>query len=204
MQKANAFFLILLLGLTFFLHAQDDNDPSIETDWDDYSTDLYTRGDQTFTISLGVGFPTFFVRDGEIIENKIDPPVGGTGALNYNYYFGSRFFTGGDLSLLFLPTIANNTVFITSLGLKTGTQFIIGRFEFPLSMTLGMTIQTYLDLGYFGMYMKAGAAALFRVSHEWSFGLTSNWCWFPQWTGDKATSVDGHFVDLVISARYHF
>jgi hypothetical protein len=205
MQKAGALFLILFLGISVLLFAQDDA-PDTEPDWEDiYSSDLYTRGDQTLSIGLGVGFPIALLNQGEDIKgNKIYPPIGGTGFINYTYYFNSRFFLGGELGLLFLPTIGGNTVFITFFGPRLGTQFILGRFEFPLSMALGGTIQTYLDMGYFGYYMKAGAGAYFRITHQWSFGITSNFCWFPQWTDEPAKNIDALFVDLSIVGRYHF
>jgi hypothetical protein len=205
MQKAAALFLILFLGISVLLFAQDDSAPETEPDWEDiYKSDLYTRGDQTLSIGLGVGFPIAFINQGEVIEHKITPPIGGTGHINYTYYFNSRFFMSGELGLLFLPTIGGNTVFITFFGSRVGTQFILGRFEFPISIALGGTIQTYLDFGYFGYYMKIGAGAYFRITNQWSFGITSNFCWFPQWTNDPAKSIDALFVDLSIVGRYHF
>jgi len=206
MQKASALFLILFLGLSFQLFAQEDSEPEVEPDWeDDFKYELYSEGDQTFSIALGVGFPIAFINQGEKVKkHNIEPPIGGTGALTYIYYLNSRLFTGGEISLLFLPTVAENTVFITSIGAKIGTQFIAGRFEFPISAALGMTIQTYLDLGYFGYYMKAGGCAFYRATNEWSFGVASNFCWYPQWTKDKSKNVDAFFVDLALIARFHF
>jgi hypothetical protein len=204
MQRATALFFILFFGLSVLLFAQDDSEPSVEPDWDDYKNELYTKGDQTFSISLGVGFPIAFINNGEVIDHNITPPIGGTGALSYIYYLNSRFFAGGEVSLLFLPTTGGNTVFITSPGARIGTQFILGRFEFPISLALGATIQTYLDFGYFGFFMKGGVCAYFRATRDWSFGLASNFCWYPQWTNEPAKNVDGLFVDLSIIARYHF
>jgi hypothetical protein len=205
MQKASILFLILFITFSGLLFAQDNNEPEVEPDWNDYKYDLYSKGDQTFSISFGVGFPIAFINQGEKVEkHNIEPPIGGTGTLSYVSYLSSRFFSGAELSLLFLPTVAENTVFITSLGARFGTQFIWNRFEFPVFVSLGMTLQTYLDFNYFGYYMKAGGCALFRATNEWSFGLMSNLCWFPQWTKDKAKNVDGIFVDLSLIARYHF
>jgi hypothetical protein len=204
MQKAAALFLMLFLGFSVLLFAQDESEPDVEPDWDDYTVDLYSRGDQTLSLSLGVGFPIAFINNGDIIDHKITPPIGGTGAFNYLYYFNSRFFAGVDVGLLFLPTLSENTVFIISFGAKLGTQFILGRFEFPVSLTLGATIQTYLDFGYFGYFMKGGACAYFKATNQWSFGLASNFCWFPQWTNEPAKNIDGLFVDLSLIARYHF
>jgi len=206
MQKAAALFFVLFFGFSVLLFAQDDSEPDVEPDWVDiYSSNLYTKGDQTLSIGLGVGFPIAFINsEGESIDHKITPPVGGTGFINYIYYLNSYLFTGGELGLLFIRTIGGNTVFMTVFGAKLGSQFIIGKFEFPYSITLGGTIQTYLDFGYFGFYMKSGVGAYFRVTHEWSFGITSNFCWFPQWTNEPAKNIDALFVDLAIVGRYHF
>jgi hypothetical protein len=204
MQRALSLFLLLFLGLSVMLSAQENSEPEVEPDWENYMNELYVRGDQTFSISLGVGFPIAFINNGEVIDHKIEPPIGGTGSLCYLYYLGPYLFLGGDLSILFLPTIGKNTVYITSPGVKIGTQFILGRFEFPFSLVFGSTFQTYLDFGYIGFFMKGGACAFFRATREWSFGLMSNACWFPQWTNEPEKNVDGFFVDLSLIARFHF
>jgi len=206
MQKASVLLFILFFTFSGLLFAQDINEPDVEPDWNDYKYELYDKGDQTFSISLGVGFPLAFINQGKKVENhNIEPPIGGTGTLSYVYYLTSKLFTGGELSLLFLPTVAENTIFITSLGGRIGTQFIWNKFEFPIFASLGMSMQTYLDYGYFGYYMKAGGCAFFRATHDWSFGLMSNFCWFPQWIkNDPKKNVDAFFVDISLIARYHF
>jgi hypothetical protein len=206
MQKASALFLILFFALSVQLFAQDNSAPDVEPDWvDDFKNELYTGGDQIFSISLGVSFPIAFINQGNKVKHNIEPPVGGSGALNYIYYLNPSLFAGAELSLLFFPTVSENTVFIPSLCAKVGTQFIFGKFEFPIYMALGMTITTYLDFGYFGYFMKAGASAFYRANHEWSFGLASNFCWYPQWTkNEPSKNIDALFADLTLVARYHF
>jgi hypothetical protein len=201
-----AFFIILLIIIPMTLFAQQGDDP-FDSDWEDYFMDLYMRGDQTFIISLGVTFPTaFFNSDGLMrgMVNQFTPPVGGTGSLMYNYYLHSRFFLGGEVSGMFISTVAGHSLFIVPLGLRIGTQFIANRFEFPISLSVGMTWHTYLNDGYYGLYVKAGGSAYFRATSEWSFGLTTNWAWYPQWTDDPVKNVDGNFIYLKLSARYHF
>jgi len=205
MRKAPALFLILFIALSGQLFAQDNSDPDVEPDWDDFKYELYNRGDQTFSIALGVGFPIAFINQGEKIKHNISPPIGGSGSLSYLYYLNPRLFTGGEISLLFLPTAAENTLFLIAFGARVGTQFILEKFEFPVSMALGATFQTYLDKAYFGYYMKAGISALYRVTHEWSLGITSNFCWYPEWIrNEPKKNVDGLFVDLALVGRYHF
>jgi len=204
MQKAVALFFILFLGFSVLLFAQDDSEPDVEPDWNIGKNDLYSRGDQLMSLSLGVGFPIVSLNNGKVKDHKISPPVGGTGAINYAYYFNSYLFAGGEASLLFFSTIGGNTLFLISFGPKIGTQFILGKFEFPIFAGLGASIHTYLDFGYFGFYMKAGVSAFFRATHQWSFGITSNFCWYPEWPDDSKKNMDGFFIDVALTARYHF
>jgi len=204
MQKAVALFFILFFGLSVLLFAQDDSEPDVEPDWNIGTNDLYSKGDQLMSLSLGVGFPIVAINDGKVKDLKITPPVGGTGAINYIYYFNAYLFTGGEASLLFFRTIGGNTLFIISFGAKVGTQFIFGKFEFPIFAGLGASIHTYLDFGNFGYYMKFGASAFFRATNQWSFGLTSDFYWYPEWTNDPKKNMDALSVDLMLTARYHF
>jgi len=200
-----AIILILTACFPLTLAAQEDgDDPDVEPDWELYTADLYSRGDQTFLISLGTTFPTVFVNKGEVIDPKFNPRVGGTGSLIYSYYLHSRFFLGGELSGMFINTRRKNNLFIIPLGVRVGTQFIVWRFEFPINLSLGMAWHTYLDFAHYGFYMKFGAGAYFRATSSWSFGISADWSWYPEWTSVKNHNVNGNFVNTMISARYHF
>jgi hypothetical protein len=201
MQKAITILLILFIPAVL---AAQDNTPEFEPDWDDFRESLYARGDQTFIISLGTEFPVLFLNNGKKLPNKFSPPVGGGGLLAYNYYLNANFFAGGELGIMFLPTISKSTIYLIPLGLRGGYQFNVWRLEFPLSLTIGMVWQRYLNMGYYGLYMRAGAGGYFRATHNWSFGLSTDWYWFPQWTDKKSSNVDGFILGLMLSARYHF
>jgi hypothetical protein len=206
-SKAGALLLILLIGFTFLLNAQeiDGDDPGLEDDWDVFSPDLYVTGDQTFIISLGLIFPIVFVNgEGTVLKQNLDPPIGGTGILSYNYHIGPNFYLGGEISGTFNATLGGNMYYSIPLGLRVGYQLYLWRFEFPINLTIGMIWHRFMSLGYYGFYMKGGASMYYRFNSEWSFGITANWCWFPQWVEEKSKSVDGHFIDLLLSARYHF
>jgi hypothetical protein len=214
-------FLFLLLGLCWFtgqvLFAQEDEeddntyneDISVETDWDGYVSELYSMGDQTFTIALGVIFPTVFLNNGEVIPHHFNPPVGGTGLLGYTYFLGAHFFLGLEIGLKFNYTLGQNTVFLIPIGLRAGWQFIIHRFEIPLSMTVGLAPQRYLNSSYAGLFVRGGGAAYFRFSPDWSFGLGADWNWYPQWPRENGKAVphknmDANIVAVTLAARYHF
>jgi hypothetical protein len=67
-----------------------------------------------------------------------------------------------------------------------------------------MSWQNLLNMGYYGLYAKFGASAFFRATSQWSFGVTTQFGWFPQWTNDSKKNVDGFFLDTMLTARYHF
>jgi hypothetical protein len=203
----------------FFLHAQDDNDfdqeetPEegipMETDWDGYFPDLYSKGDQTFTITLGVIFPMGFFNNGTLIDHHFSPPVGGIGSLSYTYFLNSHYFLGIHIGLKFNYTLAENTVFIIPIGLHTGRQFILRRFEIPITAGIGFAPQRYMEYNYAGFFLKGGVSAFFRFSPEWSFGIDTDWNWYPQRPLENGKrvpgkDVDAHILGLTISARYHF
>lgn len=197
MRKAGIILLLLLIFLPVMLSAQEG-----DSDWD-YYEDEFTRGDQTFTITLGTAFPTVFFNNGKI-DHKLSPPVGGTGSLAYAYFLTPQIFLGAEVAGMFFPTLGSNTVFIIPLGAKGGYQFSFWRFEFPVSLVIGGTWYRYLSQSHYGLYIKGGGSAFYRLNSRWSFGINANWYWLPQWTGNKDENVHGHVVDTTLSARYHF
>jgi len=221
---------LLLLGLCWFsgqsmlLYAQEqdeeeneENDDSgyredivIDDDWDGYIADLYSRGDQTITVSPGINLPVFFKKHGQTIPHNIKPPIGGILSLGYTYFFGPHYFLGGGVAFYFDHTLGENTVFFIPIGLRTGWQFVLRRFEFPLEVSGGVIFHRYLYYSYTGFYLKAGASAYFRFNSDWSFGLSTDWNWFPQrpenekGQRDTDKDIDAHFIGITFSARYHF
>ena len=193
---------LLFFSLPSLIFAQDD--PSVETDWDNYEYDLYSAGDQTFMISLGMVIPLAFTHNGNTIKNNIEPPIGGKGSLVYNYFLASNFFVGGEFAGMFMPTLQQDTLYFILIGARAGTQFIAGRFEFPIAASVGMIWHIYRNDRYYGLYLKGGGSAFFRATSSWAFGLSAFYYWIPQWTEKGYKDIDGHFMDITFSARYHF
>jgi len=204
MRRAGAIVFLLLMGLSLLSAQEGDDDPSTEIDWGDYTSELYAPGDQTITISLGTVFPTVFLGNEGVVNHNFNPPVGGIGSLAYSYFLSSHFFVGVEAGGMFLFTLGGNTLFSPFIGAKAGYQFNIWKLEFPVSAAIGMTWHNYLSHTYYGLYVKGGAAAFFRATPDWSFGLTVNWGWLPEWTGNRSKDVDGNILETMLSARYNF
>ena len=210
MKKALAFsiFIFLFVVLIMPQYAQetdhkDDDKIQTDTDYFDELPALYSKGDKTFTISLGLVFPTLFFQDGKIIDLPFNK-VGGIGALAFNYFLSPCFFVGAELSGQFNSDIGKSTLYIIPLGLSLGYQFVVNKFEIPLIIAAGVAFETYLALKYSGLYLKGGASVYYRFSPDWSFGMDFSWSWIPQWIKDPQQNVNGNFINLTLSARYHF
>ncbi|MCL2600113.1 MAG: hypothetical protein FWD88_02915 [Treponema sp.] len=213
MQKSRA-FVLLLASCWFSLYAVSLGAQEWD-DWDFYATDLYARGDQTFTITVGTIMPTVFIGFNEsgdrtgTIPHNFSPAVGGTISLAYTYFLGANLFLGGELGVSFNYTLRRNTLFVVPFGLRAGWQFVFGTFEVPLLVTFGMARHSYMDAVYWGAFLRGGVSVFYRFSPEWSFGLNADWNWYPQRPrrdGQRipAENVDAHILGISISARYHF
>jgi len=211
--------LLLLICTAFILHAQDaeiddddeeDGGVNIESDWS-RAANLYTRGDQIFCISLGLVKPLFFVEKEEGYM-KTQMKLGGMGAISYNFFLGPNWFIGGELSGMFCSTLGQNMFYIVPIGVRAGYQIIYNRFEFPLSLMIGIAPQSYDQQSYLGLFTKPGAGGYFRFSPEWSFGINTSFWWVPEWTNktrplENRTSninIHGFFWEIILGARYHF
>jgi hypothetical protein len=204
MRACSLFFIIFLLFGSQILFAQNGTFPdeeSPDSPWEEIITSPYDRGDRNFIISLGVVFPTLFA--GDIENNRHGLRLGGAGSLAFNYFLSPSIFVGGELSGAFIGTRGGNMLYIVPFGARIGYQFIFNRIEIPLSFMIGGAAHSYLERGYFGLIAKPGASAFWRLNSDWSFGLNCIWWFVPQWPKNNHT-VYGNFLELTLSARYHF
>ncbi|MDR0550979.1 MAG: hypothetical protein LBG72_03050 [Spirochaetaceae bacterium] len=208
------------------VYAQDADDGEGEEDGDyikrggidwtgRYST--YTSGDKIFGIRVGIVFPLFFVMNDDKFNKSISGygegsndmhiGIGGTGSLSYTQFISPHIFLGGEIQGSFAGTLAEKLICFIPISIKGGYQWTLGRFEFPLSLNIGMETHTYSaseNPAYWGFFMKGQGSAFFRFNHDWSFGISLGWWWVPEWHKDKSQNVDGHFMDIMLAARYHF
>jgi hypothetical protein len=206
MSRAWPVILSLLLLFPAALRAQEEDPderpeaPPIESEWIDWETTVYTRGDKIFTIALGTVIPAYF---SGVDKAGSGLSVGGMGSLSFNYFLSSNIFVGGELSGMFSGTRGGNMLYIIPMGVRIGYQFVLRRFEIPVSLMAGAAPQKYLEQGYLGPILKPGVSAFWRFNPEWSFGLNAMWWFIPQWPKDGSTAY-GNFAEVTICARYHF
>jgi hypothetical protein len=200
------FLCMLIAGLSPLGAQPEEGEIPAEDDWSGFISNLYSRGDQVFGISVGLSIPAAFGKSGSgIIPHNMT--VGGTGSLSYDYFIGSNVFVGGELQGMFAPTLGKHMLIIIPIDVRIGYQFVYKRFEFPLSLGLGIApqqLRTSKSYNYLGFFAKPRASAFFRFNPDWSFGINTAWWWLPQITKNPDESVHGHFFELTIGVRYHF
>ncbi|GHV16693.1 hypothetical protein FACS189493_2990 [Spirochaetia bacterium] len=179
-----------------------DGAPPIESDWIGAEPTLYSLGDMLLSISAGALFPTVFFDDAGLTEHHVN--IGGGFSVRFNYFLSPHLFVGAEIEPMWAGTLMTNVLFIIPMGVRVGYQFILGHFEFPLSLMVGFAPETYLDRNYGGLFVKPDVAVFWRFSSDWSFGVNAGWWWVPQWTADPKEDRHGNFVDLTLSARFHF
>jgi len=145
---------LVFFALTAGIYAQEDNYKegedqddiiNIESDWASANFGIYKKGDQTFSINIGLVIPLFYADEQ---NGYLDPNMnlGAIGALGYTYFLDSHFFLGGELSGMFCATEGNNMYFIIPIGFRAGYQFVLKRFEFILDFFPSFQVLSILDL----------------------------------------------------------
>jgi hypothetical protein len=211
------FFVVFLSICPAFITAQEEDYPEDDypedeypeeepDDWVGFVSGLYSLGDKTFNISLGVVIPTVFTdsQGDTLFSGPANILVGGTGSIGYNYFLGPQVFVGGEVQGMFAKTLSEHMFYMVPITARVGYQFVINRFEFPLTLGLGIAPTRYQEDAYVGFFLKPTGSVFFRFNPDWSFGLNAAWWWSPQWTDKSSTDVYGNFMEITLSARYHF
>lgn len=156
------------------------------------------RGDQFLKIGVMGNFPLNF---GDQLT------IGGSAQLGYYRFLNGWLALGGELMAGYNPTIGSNVFTFVPITLGVMFQPCAGRFEFPVTLSVGTAFETCANKKYFpGFSAKAEAGTFFRITDGWSVGLNAEFLYLPEWyTSTKNADSDyGIFMEAGVSARYHF
>ncbi len=179
--------------------AEEDED---YTDDGDYYEDEEVRltpngaGDQFIALKLMPLFPLNF-------DNQLY--IGGALSIGYHRFLNRFFAVGADVMFGYNTTIGSNIFTIIPLTVGITFQPYVWRFEFPITLDIGVAVENYLQYNYFpGLVIKGEAGCFYRMNENWSFGLACSVMYLPQWYKDH--SKDDYYLGITAtaSARYHF
>lgn len=199
--KMKRFFVSLCLLCAALCAAAAAEDDDGGDEYDDGSAEEYRMngpGDKYIQISLMPSFPLNF--DGKMY-------VGGAAQIGYHQFLLSWLSVGGDLMVGYSPTLGSNIFNYWPVTATVTFQPTVWRFEFPITIGVGLAFETYRNRKYFpGFVLKPEFSIYYRINESWSVGIGTIFLWLPQWFkgDDSVHNFDGLFITADASVRYHF
>ncbi|MBQ3838310.1 MAG: hypothetical protein II814_14445 [Treponema sp.] len=203
-----AFLALFVFSANFFSQESEDAAQNQTNEDNEDAPDIYDEdadyvylqnapGDQYINIRVMPGFPLNF---GDKMK------IGGEINVSYNRFLTSWLAVGAELAFGYNPTIGSNI--FTYIPLSVGVTFLpaIKKFEFPITLNVGMAVENYLSNTYFpGLVLRAGAGAYYRINESWSAGLEGFFAYMPQWYFKNPEKNDYLNIAYVSAGvKYHF
>lgn len=163
----------------------------------------YSLGDQTFCINAGLFLPMFFMSwEPSAAPSNLSP--GAMGSILWQAYLAPQIRIGGEIGLLFAFSPNMNFLFMGDLTAKISYIFTVYPFEIPIFLGVGASLVRYQDSQTIDPLLKPGASFFWIFNSSWSFGLNLVYWWDMQFSADPDQSRVGNFLEITLSALYHF
>lgn len=163
----------------------------------------YTLGDQTFSINAGLFVPLFFLT-WQFAAAPTKLTLGGAGSLNWMAYVNSWLRLGIEVGGMFAFSPNGNTLLALPITAKASYVLSAYPFEVPFSLGVGMNVVKYIDQSTIDLILKPGVSGLWAYNASWSFGLNATYWWSMQFSNTPAQGRIGNFLELSLSALYHY
>lgn len=185
--------LAILCLCTTLIFAEDDEGDFYD---DGYIYEQNGAGDRFLKINMMANFPLNF---GKQLY------IGGGIDAGYYQFLSPYFALGGEILVGYNVTIGNKPLILAPITFGVMYQPTLGKFEFPLTLGIGLATTSCQGETYFpGFTAKVDAGAFFRINEMWSLGAYGTFFWLPQWYKDPQYNDNGLFATVGLGARYHF
>ena len=200
------FCTIVLFVVSFPLSAQQGEPvqpPASEKPAAPEAGPQYALGDQTFAVTLGAFVPLFNLS----WQPAVFPTgltLGGLGFLQWQAYVTPSIRVGADLGGMFSFDRNLMPLFELQLVGKASYVFSLYPLEIPVSLGLGATLVSYQGNTTFDPIIKPGVSVFWVFNSSWSFGLNVVYWWDMMFSSVSDRSRVGNFLEISLSALYHF
>lgn len=200
--------MLIFLLFSMLSFAEEAQEEEIQ---DQGRIEYHTMGDQVFGINAGLFIPLFFNNpslswgDSDAF-NPTNLSVGGHGSLYYGAYVNNNIILGMEVGAIFSNSPNSHNFYMIPITVKGSYefQFLNNLISVPVSLGAGINMTSYLDNFHVEMILKPGVGAYWNHSSSWSFGLNTSYWWVPQLYKDGSKNRIGNFMDVSLSAVYHF
>ena len=170
----------------------------------------YILGSQNIIVRLGPFVPLFF---NNLNTGEIEPANLWTGVkfgFQWQGYLSNEWSIGGEIngSLCFSPNF--NILWLLPLGVKGTYTIHMHPFEFPLSLSVGMCLESFLDSSRIDFFAKPEIAAFWKIDATWGVGVCIGYLWVPQLSSEDQESIQsgqsffGNFLDISVGLSFYF
>jgi hypothetical protein len=166
----------------------------------------YALGDQTMSINAGMFVPLFLLPSGVVLLSGSPPQLtlGAVGSLSWAAYVTPVIRLGVDVAGNFTLSPNSNVLLMLPFIAKVSYVFSFYPFELPVSLGVGMNIVKYTSLSSIDLLLRPGASFYWIYNSSWSFGLNANYWFDMQFNTSPGSTRYGNFLELSLSALYHF
>lgn len=175
----------------------EEDAPDVYDDDVDFVYLQNAPGDQFINVRVMPNFPLNF-------GNNLK--IGGQVTVGYGRFLATWLALGVELGFGYNPTIGSNI--LTYIPMTVHVTFLpaVKKFEFPITLNVGMVATNYLSNTFFpGLYIRGGAGCYYRINESWSAGVEGFFTYMPQWYFKQPEKND-YLIMPSISAgmKYHF
>lgn len=174
-----------------------EDSPDVYDDPYDYVYLQNDVGDQFINVRVMPNFPLNF-------GNKLK--IGGQVTVGYGRFLTPWLALGVELAFGYNPTIGSNI--LTYIPMSVGVTFLpaIKKFEFPITLNVGMVATNYLANTFFpGFFIRGGAGCYYRINESWSAGIEGFFTYMPQWYYKDSSKNDYlNLASVSAGVKYHF
>ncbi len=167
----------------------------------------YSLGDQMLAINLGLFVPLFFY-GGSAGATGTNLSLGGTGSIMWSSFLDNNWALGFDIGGAFAFSPNARALFLVSITPRISYVFHSYPFDFPVFLEAGVDFARLQESFKTDPIIKPGASFLWNFNNNWAFGLNAVYWWIPEiYTGAVVSSTEtryGNFLDITLSALYHF
>ena len=209
-RKIIALLTVLLFVNIVWVGAQE-SDPEQSPFTPQEQMNQRSLGDKSFAISAGIFAPLpFYLLNGlagypeGFTDSQLS--VGGMGSLAFSFYLSGNFKLGIQVSGSFARDINYNYLYLIPIMAKASWEFHPwNRISIPIYLGLGMAMSSYKDIFVIDPIVRPGFGVYFDWNYEWSFGVDFSYWFVPQLgSSDEAARSIGQFMDISLTAEYHF
>jgi hypothetical protein len=166
---------------------------------------VYSMGQQSFALSLGLFIPLFFMDFDGAIPDSTNLKLGGFGSLQWGIHLNNHWLVGAELGGIFSKSLQENFMYMLAITAKGMYIFHAFPFEFPVFLGAGMDIIKYGAQSHLDFILKPGFATIWKYNVNWGFGLNVIYWWVPQpWPAEPSKGLMGNFLEVSLTAQYSF